>query len=124
MPPGPVSVSTRACWSSFTPFGDLPLAPDEAGQLHRQVVGDGVQAAERGEVGGQAGDDQLEDPLGAAEVLEAVLAQVAQRDARGERVAHEQARRLGEQHLAAVAGAGDARRAVHVVADVVGAGRR
>ena len=105
-------------------LGDLALAPDEAGHLHGQVVGDGVQAADGREVARQAVDDQLQHAFGAAEVLEPVLAEIAQRDARRERVAHEQARRLGQQHLTAVTGVRDPRRAVDVVADVVSAGGR
>ena len=44
-------------------LGDLVLAADEAGRLDGQVVGRGVERAQRREVGGQAGDDELADPL-------------------------------------------------------------
>jgi hypothetical protein len=55
---------------------------------------------------------ELEEPLRRAQVLEPVLPQVAHLDA------GEIRRRLREQHLAAVPGGGDPRRAVHVEADV------
>ena len=61
----------------------LPLAADEAGQLERQVVGARVERPERREVGRQVRREQLEDPLRADEVLQPVLAQVAQRDPGG-----------------------------------------
>ena len=51
-----------------------------------------------------------------------MLAEIAQRDAGGSASRTSRLHRLGQQHLAAVAGVRDARRAVDVVADVVGAG--
>ena len=47
--------------------------------------------------------DQLEDVLRPGEILQAMLAEVAQVGAVVERVAGELGRRQGEQHLAAVA---------------------
>ena len=56
-------------------------AADEGGELRRQVVGREVERAERGERRLEARRLDLVQPLGPREVLEAVLAEVAQRDA-------------------------------------------
>ena len=54
---------------------------------------------QRRELRGEAGRDDLEEPLGLVEAVQRVLAEVAQLDAAAER----RARRLGDEHLAAVA---------------------
>jgi hypothetical protein len=61
---------------------------------------------------------ELVDPLRLVHVLELVLAEVPQRDIRRRVVAEELARRRGDEHLAAVAGGGDARGAVDAHPDV------
>ena len=58
--------------------GNLLLPPEKRGRLERQVVGAGRQRPQRREVGGQIGMEQLEDALGAVEVAQRVLAEVAQ----------------------------------------------
>ena len=86
---------------------ELGVAPDERRQLGRQVVRPGVERPERREVGRQAVGDDLDDAHRRAQVLEPVLAEVAQRDA-VDRAVHEQvAGQAGRQDLAAV---GDAPR--------------
>ena len=62
--------------------------------------------------------------LGARQVLEPVLPEVAQRDAFGKLVVDELPRSLGEQCLAAVRRRADARGARHVEADVARGGER
>ena len=61
---------------------------------------------------------ELVEALGPGQVLEALLAEVEELDLR-----HELARHLRDEHLAAVAGGGDARGAVDVHADVEAVGR-
>ena len=83
MPPGPVRVSSRPSRSSWLRLGDLPLAAEERGELGRQVVGDRVRGcAAAGSRSGRPVDHQVPDPLRAGEVLEPMLAHLAQRDAR------------------------------------------
>ena len=60
---------------------ELGVAPDERRQLGRQVVRPGIERPQRREVGRQPVGDDLEDPHRRAQVLEPVLAEVAQRDA-------------------------------------------
>ena len=98
-------------------LAQLGVASDEARELGRQVVRPAIERADRRELGPFALDHQLADPL-RAEVLEAVLAEPAQRDAGRQLVGHERRRRLGQENLAAVPGRGDPRRAVDVGSDV------
>ena len=114
-PPGPVSVTSRASRSERDDLGDLSLAADEARRGAGEVrVRDRLQRRE----GLLA---ELVDPDRLVEVLDAVLAEVA------DGVAVEQvAGRLREHDLAAVAGRRDPRAEVDVVADVASSvrGRR
>ena len=55
------------------------LATDKAGDLCRQIVFSGIEGAQRWEVGRYARRDQLEQPLGTLKVLQAMLAEIAQR---------------------------------------------
>ena len=108
--------------------GDEVAATHKWRGLHRKVVGSGIERAQRRKGCGQSGDHELEDALGALEVLEAVDAQIEDADAGGEAVAHEVAGRLRQHDLSAVSGGGDPRRAMHVHAHVArgptGAARR
>ena len=114
VPPGPVRVSRRTSSraSSVEHLGELVLAAEERRRRDRQVRA--VQALERREVVVA----ELVDPLGRGQVLQPVLAEVAQPSVLDER-------RGGgrDEHLAAVAAGRDARRAVHVDADVALLGR-
>ncbi len=86
---------------------ELALAADERRRRHREI-----RAVERLQ-DGEVACTQLVDALGGPEVLEAVLAEIgAARPRPSER------RRRGDEHLAPVAGGGDAGRAVDVAADV------
>ena len=78
--------------------------------------------SERWEAAGQSAGDELEDPLGLGQVLEAVQAEVAERGRRRFACAHELMRAFGDDHLAAVRGRRDPRSAVDVDADVVAVG--
>ena len=86
MPPGPVSVTSRTSSrsSSADERSQLLLTTQQRRGLDRQVVLVGVERLERGEVGGETGQHQLEELLGLLEILEAMGAQVAQRRAFGE----------------------------------------
>ena len=75
---------------------------------------------ERREVEAEARRDELEQPLGPRDALEAVVAEVAHLEA----VADEVARRLREHDLTSVCACADTRTAREVDADVVPAGRQ
>ena len=60
-------------------LGHLSFAPDETRQLHRQVVGMGVEAFQCGKLGAQLRVVELVHVLRLAQVLETVRGQVAQR---------------------------------------------
>ena len=83
-------------------FGDLRFAADEAGELQRQVVREDVERAQRWKVGDEIGREQLVDVLGASEVAQPVLAQIAQARLRRQVALHEIGGDTRYQHLAAV----------------------
>ncbi len=93
-------------------LGELALAPDERGDLERQVVRRGLQRAQRREVPAQLRMHELVDALRIGEAAQAHGADVAQRDAVRQAVADELGRRLRDQHLPAVGGGHDPRGAV------------
>jgi hypothetical protein len=82
----------------------LRLPSDEIRELGGQVVRPGLEAPQGREVCGEIRDDDLEDLLGALEVFQAVLAEIAQADAVRQVRLHQVARGLGQQHLPAVPG--------------------
>ena len=98
--------------------GQFVVAADERRQLGRQVVRLPVERADGREVGRHACHDQLRQAF-RPEVLEAVLAEVADRHVRGQRRRDQRAGRLGDQDLAAVARGGDARGPVDLERRVV-----
>jgi hypothetical protein len=59
-------------------LGHLPLAPDKWRQLRRQVRGPRFKRLQRREVAHEPWNQELEEPLRVSEVLETVLAEVAQ----------------------------------------------
>ena len=100
-------------------LGQLGVAADEARHLGRQVVQQFrvVKRRQRREDGRQAVGVDLEDLLGAAEVLQPVQAEVPDTGARRQRV-REQGGRGGREHdLAPVRDRRDPGRAVHLEAD-------
>jgi hypothetical protein len=99
--------------------GELPLSADEPGQRHGNLDGAGAEGAKRGEVGWQAGDHQLKQPLRLGQVLQPRLAEIPQPD-RGRQLGAEQLPGgPGEQHLPAMPSRADPCRAVHIQAGVV-----
>jgi hypothetical protein len=96
---------------------DLVLAPDERGQLGGQVVGPLVEGPDGREVGLEAIDDELGERL-RPQVLEPVLAEVAERDPRRKGGAGQGPDALRDEDLAAVPRARHAGRPVDVVANV------
>ena len=62
-------------------LGDLGPAADQWRELERKVVTEGIQRQERREVSRQVGMRHLPDPLGPAEVLQAMPTEVEERDA-------------------------------------------
>ena len=95
-------------------LGELALAPDEGVRHRGEAREPVVERVQRRELVRQAVDLELVELLRAGQVLQHVLAEVAELDARPE----QRARGLRDEHLAAVAGRHHARRVVHVEADV------
>ena len=79
----------------------------------------GRQRGQRWEVRRQIADDELEEVLGAIEVLEPVLTEIPERDVGRQLIGDQLARGAGDQHLPTMAGRADPRRAMHVQADVI-----
>ena len=120
------SCSTRsrqrddACIGStdeLTQLLDLSLATEERRRLSRKVRRPVVERSKRRKLREQAVDDQLVETLRLAEILEAMQAQVGEREARPAAV-EELARRLRDEHLAAVRRRTDPRAAVDPEANV------
>ena len=80
----------------------LGVAAHEAGPLHRQVVRPGVQRPQRRELDGKVRIAELEDPLGARQVLEPMDTQVDQPRPLRQVVGGQLSGRLGQHRLAAV----------------------
>src|SRR4051812_31596286 len=97
----------------------LYLTPDEGGGLRRQIVMVAVEGAQGRELGGQVGRYDLEHPLRADEVAQAVLTQVTQADAGRKLITDQFPGGGGEQDLAAVSGRAQAGDAVEGRAEVV-----
>ena len=91
---------------------ELGVATDEAGRADRQVVAARVHRPERRKFRAEISCGDLEDPLRALEVAEAVPAEVAELDPLGQAVDREVTRRLGQEDLVAVRGREQARAAV------------
>ena len=93
-------------------------AADQRCRLHREVRWPDLERAQRRKVVAEAADDELREPLRPRQVLEPVLAEIAQRDALGQVSLDEVTRRLRNYDLAVVAGRSDARRERDVESDV------
>jgi len=104
-------------------LGHLPLAADEGRRLDREVGRPVVERPQRRKVAGQGRIDELEEMLRLGQVLQSVVAEVAEPDA-DVLVLEQIARRVRDEHLAAVAGGADARAAVDADAYVALPGRR
>ena len=85
----------------------ISSAAASASSPSRPSKGAGRGRLQRGEVLLEPRRDELVEPLGLVQVLELVLAQVSQGDVRDGIVAEQLARRLRDEHLAAVPGCGD-----------------
>ena len=99
-------------------LADLSRPSEEGRQPGRQVVRHRVERPDRREVALEILDNQLPEPLGLIEILEPMDTEISELGALGERFPDEGARRVGEEHLAAVPDAGDAAGAVNVESDV------
>jgi hypothetical protein len=97
----------------------LPRTADERRRLHRQVRRPVLERPRRRELRAQTTRQQLVDPLRLREVLQPVLAQVAQRQLGQRRLVQQLARRLREQHLTTVGSRPDAGGAMHVEPHVI-----
>ena len=122
MPPGPVRVSRRVDARRTAASAQLRLAADEARQLRRQVVGPAVERPDRREVGLEAVDRRAgrSAPAGGPSGGARRGPRIATPS--GSSSATSDGRRLGQQDLAAVTGAGDPRRPMDVGADVLAVG--
>ena len=92
VPPGPVRVSSRVPASNATGLVELLVAADERRELGRQVVRPGVERSQWREIVREAVDDELGEALGGAQVLQSVLAEIAEGDAVGQGPGDEAAR--------------------------------
>jgi hypothetical protein len=101
---------------------ELALAPDERGQLRRQVVRAGIDRAQRRELQPEALGHHLGQRLRLAQVLEPVAPQAAQRDLGSEIRRCQRPNRVGDHDLAAVRRGRDPRRAIDVQPDEPGRG--
>ncbi len=99
-------------------LGDFAVTSEEAGKPGRQIVRSGVERAQSGKVVLHAGDDELPEMLGMLEVLQPMLAEVAQIDTIRQRLAQQRPRRRRDQDLPAMADARDAAGPMDVEADV------
>jgi hypothetical protein len=98
----------RAASDTVENLLELPLAADEGARRAGQVrVRDRLKRRE-------GAPSELEDPHGHGDVLQAVLAEIGEREARVEKIPG----RLGDDDLTAVSGGCDAGGEVDVVADV------
>ncbi len=78
MPPGPVSVISRAVPASSVDRGQLRVPSEEARQPIGQIARHASGGTRRGEVRRQALDRQLEQPLRRGHVAKAVRAEVVE----------------------------------------------
>ena len=97
----------------------LALAAHETSDLRRQVVLSLLQGAQRWKVGRHALRDQLEYAFGALEILQPMLAEIAQRGFRRQSGSGQCMGSVGQHYLPAVGDVGDPRRAMYVEANVV-----
>ncbi len=114
-PPTPVSVTNRCDRTSSATSSTSVVATDERAQLLREVAGEGVDAAEHGEVGREPVGDDLVHRHPSAQTAEPVLTERPERHA----VAQQHLGRVRDEHLAAVRERHQPRRAVHLGAEVV-----
>src|SRR4029078_12564653 len=99
--------------------GTCGVAPGQLLVRSGQIVWPGIDRAERAELLLESCDVELPDPVCDRQVLEPVLAEIAQGHAGGGVAGDGRARRVGQQPLSAVSGRGDPRRTMDVEADVV-----
>jgi hypothetical protein len=73
---------------AITERGDLRGSANQRGQLCRQVVRAGIQRPERREISWKGRSTDLEDMLGARQILEMVGAEISQRHFGGQGITH------------------------------------
>ncbi len=78
-PTWPGEREEMCCRQKPAHLSDLAFASDEAGELHRQIVGDALQRPECRKLRGQIGRRYLEQVLGTRQIAKAHRAQFAQR---------------------------------------------
>ena len=96
----------------------LALSADQRRRLGRKVGRPVLERCERRKLALEAFRHELEDPLRPAQVLQPMLAEIAEGELLWEIVLDELSRRLRDEHLAAVACRGNAGAAVDVHSDV------
>src|SRR4051812_34167806 len=95
------------------------LAAEERCGLERQIMWSDIEGPERREGRGKIGDVELEDMLGADQVLEAVLSAIDERRSSGQGIPDKLRGRLRQQYLSAVTGAQQPRHPVERRPEVV-----
>ena len=107
IPPGPAIVTSRDPPDTSDRSSASSRGPaHETGCLRWQVVAQRrvVQRPQRAEPPGQARPGHLEDPLGTAQVLQLMLAQIPKPDPAGQPAGQQLVRRPGHQDLTTMAG--------------------
>jgi hypothetical protein len=106
---------------SEQPLGriEVGVSADEARQRGRHIEARAAERSERWKRRRQALDDELEQVVGAGQVLEPMLAEIMQAQAGWQNALDECDGGGGQQHLAAVAGRSDTGRAMDIDANVI-----
>jgi hypothetical protein len=102
----------------FRPITKIEIAIAAAATPALRGGGTGCVRSQRGKVLGERVDLELEDPFRPVEVLQALLAQIAQAHVLGQLVLDQFTRRVREQHLAAVSRSHDPGRAMNTKSDI------
>ena len=104
VPPGPVRVRRRTSGAQKPPSDvlHLPLAPNERGGLHGQVVRAALERPQGTEIGGQIRRQELKDALGADEILQAMFPEIPQLRTHRQLITHQLLGRQREEGLAPV----------------------
>jgi hypothetical protein len=119
--PGPSRTCERqepAAGQELLDLLDLAVPAQEARHAGRQVVRNRIQRRDRRKRGLQPRDHELPQSFRAIQVPEPMLPEVTQLDAFRQAILDQHPGRIGEEHLPAMADAGDAAGPMHMEADI------
>jgi hypothetical protein len=97
----------------------LSFAPDEAGQVDREIVWKSIERLERRELRGEAGSGQLENTLGPLQVFEAALTHIGEGGSRWQVVSHKLLCGCRQEGLSTIPSGEEASHAVQGGAEVI-----